>query len=504
MLIYFHCVPEEQSKALLGGENFSSFKQPITLSPAPPESQTSNTEDMYENRRSKRKLPEKRETSSDSSSCWSSGENMRELTKRRKEKKTRRKQDDFGESNSEDDNENRRSKRKSPKRREFCSDFSDSSREMTKRRKKKKTDRKQDSDSDSSEELELKKHKDHKKKKKKSKKKKKKQKDSKTNEQERPSKPDTIWLDETSLDATQAFRKDNRPDRHNYNYGSLYKMDIASFFKPVKIKCLGLSKHQAVCLYPRKQKKQKKSDVSSSNFRYFLKPGSVPEILSDENEAEIFVHALESETFIPLKKNIQDTTGVETLGKNRTEFRDDYYSQQNRIFSQKLLDNPQDVRTWIQFVDAQNELRPAWSHGGDLQHNKEQWLTSKVLREKKVSILEKSLLKNPSSIDLMLRHMRLVKDLWPPADVKEKWKKLLFQFPNRSTMWLDYLTFVQTELIGMNLTSVLDAYRKCFRMLLGIHYGTMKSHQPEVNAVDGLLMVFVHLLLFFWQAGLLP
>ena len=306
-------------------------------------------------------------------------------------------------------------------------------------------------------------------------------------------KPDTIWLEETNLDPGQAFRKDTRPDRHNYDYGTLYKMDIASFLKPVKITCLGLNKDQSVVLYQTKKRRKNKRD---DKVRYFCNLSKVSALHTDEEEENEFIHTLESELFIPVKRNKVEVSShtTDVIKYNESDVQ---HSQKNRQFSQKLLEHPHDVSTWIEFADAQNDLCP-WTND---PRQKQDWRTSGSLFEKKLSILEKALLKNPSSVELILRYMVLLKEVWAPNDVKEKWNKLLFQFPNRSRMWLEYLNFMQTDLIGMTVNNVIDVYRKCFRMLLGVHSGKMKSHAAELNSCDGLVMVVVHLLVFMWQSG---
>lgn len=505
---------------MFGSESFSSFKQQETNVSL--ENHPTTVHTAHHNEKTDcEKLREVLKSNSDpSSSNWSSDDVERRRRKQTRRKKNRNNEDVLQRGDDKKrkrtENERQHSPTSTDSSHWSSADEEKGFKETSEKRKKKKRHRShspQSDDDDSENDHHQTSDRTHRDKKKKKKKKKKKMKKKLKREQEEnekeplEKKPDTLWLEETNLNAEDAYRKDGRPDMHNFQYGSLYKMDIANFVKPVKLTVLGLSKHQEVCLYSKKKKKKNKQEMSQ--VRYFLQRGTMLD--NDESgDTDDFIHTLESEAFIPIKKNRDVvTSAADTNDEIKTTsediFRDNYHLQQNRIFSQKLLDNPQDVKTWIEFVDAQNELFP-WSHDNNEEDNllkrKENWLSSKALCEKKVSILEKALMKNPASVDLVLRHMRLVKDLWSPKDVKEKWKKLLFQFPNRSVLWLEYLTFVQTDLIGMTVTKVLEAYRKCFMMLLSIHRGIRISHKPEVNSVDGLLMVLVHLLLFLWQSGL--
>ena len=101
----------------------------------------------------------------------------------------------------------------------------------------------------------------------------------------------------------------------------------------------------------------------------------------------------------------------------------------------------------------------------------------------------------------MIMQMNLVNEYWSPENVSDKWKKLLFQFPNKTNLWMTYLLQLQTDLLQMKVSNVLESYRKCFQMLIGVIEGNVKSHQKEESATDKLFLLFLQLVIFLWKAG---
>eukprot|EP00111_Clytia_hemisphaerica_P007753 TCONS_00022514-protein len=307
-------------------------------------------------------------------------------------------------------------------------------------------------------------------------------------------KPNTIWLEDTKLNIEDAYRKDRRPDKENLEYGSLYKKDIAWFY-PSKSQCLGIATDSNSSRRKKKTKKDKNTSLNSKG-RYFskLKGGVMDkkedvELNEKVSEDTEFINEVESSVFIPIRGKL-DPDYASRSSKNET-------LERQKEFSQQLLEDPSCVKTWIEFIDAQDELSP-WLH--DLK-DQETWLSSRSLIDKKISITEKALLKNPASTELILKYMHLVKQVWTHEQMKERWKKFVFQFPNRSILWMEYLQHLQTELVRMTVSQVIDVYRKAFRMLLGIHNGDIKSHKREKNSIDGITMLLNQMIIFIWQAG---
>ena len=342
---------------------------------------------------------------------------------------------------------------------------------------------------DSNKEWKLKKtSKKHKKKRKK--RSKEKTKEQNTNKKLVATKPNTIWLENTSLGISDAYRKDVHPDENNIEFAGLYKMDIAFFHKPIHLTCLGLGKRQSISLYDRERKRRRKA-ANKVEVRYFLNFNQAD--LEEESEQR-FSNQVESEHFIPVCR-IKTKNDESISDSPVTEYVGAVYLERNKIFSQKLLENPNDVESWLQFVDYQDELVMVG------EEEKKLFKSPKAIIDKKISILEKAIVKNVTSSVLHLKYMNLVKDVWSSDKVHEKWKELLVKFPNKNVLWQEYTLFVQSNLLSMKVSKVIAVYRKCFRMLLGIYHGTICTHRPEEDALVDLVVIFIQMVIFLWQAG---
>ena len=338
--------------------------------------------------------------------------------------------------------------------------------------------------------------KEKKRKKKRKKKHKKKEKEKYNHKKKKFDKPKTIWLENTTLDINEAYRKDRQPDVDNLAFQGLYKMDIA-VFQSCNI-CLGLNGYQKQMYF--KEGKRKKKRNNADCLRYFAhheKVHSENDAVSDKEE---FQHDIETANYIPIKSSFNKSSlEIMALPESESEtskvFGNKYYTDLNKIYTKELLDDPHDIETWIKFVKHQDEHYIfALGSTKDIE-------LKKAITEKKLSVLDKAINKNPTSVELMIMQMNLVNEYWSPENVSDKWKKLLFQFPNKTDLWMTYLLQLQTDLLQMKVSNVLESYRKCFQMLIGIIEGNVKSHQKEESATDKLFLLFLQLVIFLWKAG---
>nr|XP_047133208.1 nuclear exosome regulator NRDE2 isoform X2 [Hydra vulgaris] len=290
-----------------------------------------------------------------------------------------------------------------------------------------------------------------KKKKKKSKEKKKKRKKERQKKKKDICKPDITWLENTSLTIKDAYKKDTK--------GSSY----LKFFKQLK-------------------RKKKNKDV---NIRYFKNQNKIKQVsISTEN---VFPQHVESKEFLPMISLNESTTD-----NNSTSYISAAYLEENKKFSQLLLEQPENEKAWLDFVDYQ-----------DLLFSCEEPLSSscKVVLEKKASILEKALSYNPVSVRLILKYMNIVKQIWTSDKLYTKWKDLIFQFPNKTLIWKEYLLFTQSDLLSNKVSKVISEYNRCFRMLFGILNGTVLSHKAEENMLEGIVAIYIQLVSYLWLAG---
>ena len=338
--------------------------------------------------------------------------------------------------------------------------------------------------------------KEKKRKKKRKKKHKKKEKDKYSHKKKKFDKPKTIWLENTTLDINEAYRKDRQSDVDNLEFQGLYKMDVA-IFQSCNI-CLGLNGYQKQKYFKEGKRKKKRNNVGC--LRYFAHHEKVHRENDAMSDQEEFQNDIETANYIPIKSSC-NRSSLEIMALSESEngtskvCGNKYYTDLNKMYSTKLLDNPCDIETWIKFVNHQDE-HSIFTLGSIKDRE-----LKKTITEKKLSILDKAINKNPTSVELMIMQMNLVNEYWSPENVSDKWKKLLFQFPNKTNLWMTYLLQLQTDLLQMKVSNVLESYRKCFQMLIGVIEGNVKSHQKEESATDKLFLLFLQLVIFLWKAG---
>jgi len=265
-------------------------------------------------------------------------------------------------------------------------------------------------------------------------------------------------------------------------------MDIASFHS-MKRCCLGMNLMQMKLFDIYKSKKKKKHDRVT---RYFETDLETLENSADEQDQDTFSHQVTNSNFLSL--DVEVVESEKTLKQESSIAH--FYANKNKEFSEKLLSKPTNVKLWIDFVEYQDEYFKA--------NHSDVMITTKYTRaliEKKLSILDKALIKNPTSIKLMIYQMNLLKEITPSSKMIDKWKNMIFRFPNRSRLWKEYLLFIQTDLITMKVSNVIDVYRKAFQMLTGVLKGSIKSHPVEDYAVDQLFLIYLQFIIFLWQAG---
>ena len=294
-------------------------------------------------------------------------------------------------------------------------------------------------------------------------------------------KPAITWLENTTLTIKDAHRKDTQGDGKNLEFNGLYNFDIPSYHKKLNFLCVGLgSKHFQY--FPQYRKKRNHNDV---DIRYFKNQCKVKQLnFSDQN---IFPNHVESKEFLPVSTAYEAITD-----SNKNDFIGTAYLEENKRFSQLLLEQPENEKAWLDFVDYQDLLCSC----DELCNS-----SSKVVLEKKASILEKGIAQNPISVRLIIKYMNTIKHIWTSDKLYTKWKDLIFQFPNKTLIWQEYLLFMQSDLLSNKVSKVITEYGRCFRMLSGILNGTVRSHKAEVGMLQGVISIYVQLVCYLWLAG---
>ena len=140
--------------------------------------------------------------------------------------------------------------------------------------------------------------------------------------------------------------------------------------------------------------------------------------------------------------------------------------------NEDLTAKPNDIPLWMEMIHYQDEAVPILlgamtGRTGDAK-NKSAAAAKNVSREileKKQAILDKALLKNPSSLDLQLLQFQLQRGLWDETKWKHAWKRLLFNHANDVDLHLRFLKNFKSTVATFNLTELLREFCASFTAL---------------------------------------
>ncbi|CAM9975515.1 unnamed protein product [Lampetra planeri] len=363
-----------------------------------------------------------------------------------------------------------------------------------------------------------------------------------------------IWLEDLTDLAASPFYQDSKPDIANLQYMSLYRAHVARYRRKGQ-SCLGLlTGRQAVeWQTPGSGKKhhRKRHGGGVRDGRYFSPnavtataaameeegrtvaprdpappptPGeflplkSAPAGGATERAARELVNPLgvydDSTTLWLQGKGTegdgtreQDSSGITALSARERRLRD-RVEQLNRA----VREDPGDVASWLALARLQDELaRDASSlllmidggggstGGGGTEKSRK--VAERAVLEKKLSVLERGVESNPSSMALRLARLELGRDLWESGRLAGEWKKLSFLHPNDPELWRQYLLFAQSQYATFGVSRVNATYGKSLTTLAGVVDGTLVSHPLLPNTESAMLDIFLQQCHFLRQAG---
>lgn len=307
------------------------------------------------------------------------------------------------------------------------------------------------------------------------------------------------------------FYLDPKPDRNNLCFDTLDYKD-AAFYKPLGRKCLG-GADLSDRIFWRDKTKGKAKIKQSRKGRYFSHFASVAsndktitmsEVLkkNDDSTKRVsgFVDKMEDESevlpdpFILIeeksKSNSSGSSEVDPLGLYDASTRQylgisgesvnggqlssstmetyvrNPITERVAYFNKCLSENPQDIAKWIEFVNFQDELvksnvfNPLSVKHGNLKNE------SLLLTQRKLSILEKALEKNPGCLELQLEQVEICRDVWEPTKVSELWTKMLKDHHGNKDLWRHYLLYCQSLYSSFSVSSISSIYGDCVQSLL--------------------------------------
>ena len=292
---------------------------------------------------------------------------------------------------------------------------------------------------------------------------------------------------------------DSSADRANLQYNALYSGDIAIYRRRFGGQCLGLGPHQAIEWTDNRGKKENRKRKEKPT-RYFtsnlpqndsclyvvsrLHPAGKDNTVSKQSHAPFFI-ALESAS---ANREQGEQEGEEEEGWARELTTEVFVSQKTAKYNRALQEDPRNVRLWLEFITFQSEAA-VWGGVGKAG------TTGKVLRainERKLAIFERALEHNPTSEELLVGHLELLRDVGrEPEAVLRQWRDLVFRMPNKPLLWLKYSEFYRAQFSTFSTSSLSTLYQKGISTLTVIQEGVLKSHSPEPDSAPRLLALFV-------------
>ncbi len=324
-------------------------------------------------------------------------------------------------------------------------------------------------------------------------------------------KPRTIWLDEAGLDLKDAYRLDSKPDTNNLRYAGLYSGDVTSYRRRFGSHCLGLGSHQAIEWTDGRSKSFKKDGKKEKPTRYF-RGGKTGSSVRSQSDVVLQFPGKRASSEVPQVEEYLVLEGEGEAGEEQAEQAaivtpEVYISRRTAKYNRSLLEDPYDIRLWLEFIAFQDEalvwgrLPAAGMEGEESSVSYSKRRGQLVLFERKVAIYERALESNPLSVELLVGHMDLVQEVWETENLVRRWKDLVFQQPNKSRLWLNYIEFCQSRFSSFTTSSLTALYKKAVSTLSSIQDGRLKSHRPDPDTPNSLLAVFALYCSFLRQTG---
>ena len=347
-------------------------------------------------------------------------------------------------------------------------------------------------------------------------------------------KPTTLWIEESGLAPEKAYRIDRKGDRSNWQYGSLYRLDVANYKRYFRELCLGLSDvdwdNDDSEQTKGKKKRKKRGNIEG---RYCapeavaveadvtIKRFQIQNIVSKQDDPmQLNVAGLKTfqvDDYLPLPASDEQqesstpgtslvllSSGQPAAVSSRDEQAISIAEQntcQTKFFNETLRDNPTNVQMWLAYANFQ-AVEGVWQTGNEMSMGSSATRDKRVAAaERKIAILEKALLKNARNTELLKEHLSTCSIVWDGQQLAERWKEVVFKHPNSRQLWVGYLQFVQSRFSTFSVKSVQSLYNKCLTTLTNIVEGTMKSHAPEEGTENTLLDIFCSQCYFLRQAG---
>ncbi|KAG0609755.1 hypothetical protein M758_7G011500 [Ceratodon purpureus] len=263
------------------------------------------------------------------------------------------------------------------------------------------------------------------------------------------------WAD-GKLNVAKEYYVDTRGDRDNLAFGSLYRMDVARYFRQQidGSEREGTMRRNAAHL----DVPETDGDVQENKaYRYWS--GEAMALETRRDFRRIRIHPLRPsatminnhqklETFIPLGLKEIKKKREEEDEEEEGESWDDYIIRRTRELNTLTRERPDDENSWLEFAKFQDEL----VHMAQRKGVKQQAV------EKKVSVLEKALEHHTQSLQLTLIYLEAcsLRDTVP--EMLAKWEKAVILQSGSYRFWKEFLLFVCSQFSLFSVSTVRAMY----------------------------------------------
>ncbi|GAA5826903.1 hypothetical protein JCM11251_002152 [Rhodosporidiobolus azoricus] len=202
-----------------------------------------------------------------------------------------------------------------------------------------------------------------------------------------------------------------------------------------------------------------------------------------------------------------DDDGYNALGITGGESHTDYLRRRNLEIDRSLRDDPRNVKLWLEFVAFQDEVAQS-SFTGATSSTASKRALSKAERastsEIKLSILERALSAAPdnrSSEPLLLAQLEAAAEVEDSKKVLERWKTALYEHPALTGLWIEYVSWRQTQWATFEVKEVIRVFEESLEVLKAAMDGEeLKSSARDMLEANAIYL-FLRLCLMLRQAG---
>ena len=308
------------------------------------------------------------------------------------------------------------------------------------------------------------------------------------------------------LEPQFAFRLDWKSEKSLWDYESLCKDHIARYSRSIH-NCLGnmeVSLHQKdgkhkdrVCRYYTKDKRKEIRVKGTFVTGDKNVENNISEYISiKEKDTKSICSAVPEEESNHLgyldHNTCTDSQDKGLAVKYETEeesFRDEMF-EKTAYYNRRLHDDPTNVKLWLEFVNFQDLIFQDSRFSVKSMASRrmrDSFHPPRACIEKKLAILNKALVANPSSLELKIHKLEIEQDVMDSRTLAKEWDNLLFVYSADVRLWRHYLTFQQTCLATFTVGRLMKLYHRCFKTLRHILEGKVKVVKMTDNLEEEMM-----------------